>query len=311
MGILTLERLAPSGRLAAAFRARTSENAPSTHLGEYRSNSQGATYGCAPRRPRRGEDPETESRIRYTAFQTHQRGGWVLGEDRNTNANTNGPIRVLLADDQTLFREGLAGILASYGGMEVIAEVPNDAEALRLVGELSPDVLIMQVQMPFQRALQTLKAMRSFADPPKVVIVTMFESPRYVRGLTGVGASAYLLKTSSSEHLVAAVRAAVLDPSSENAVVGMPRQMLEGTEEGVESVLSARELEILLLSARGLSNHQIASSLNLSEATVKRHLANIYPKMGVGSRGEAAREALMRDWITIEEVTERPPGEGG
>src|SRR5215207_7610993 len=123
--------------------------------------------------------------------------------------------------------------------MEVIAEVPNDAEALRLVGELSPDVVIMQVQMPFERARDTLKAMRSFPDPPKVVLVTMFESPHYVRGLTGVGASAYLLKTSSSEHLVAAVRAAVLDPKSENAVVGIPHSMLEGAEEGIDSVLSA------------------------------------------------------------------------
>jgi DNA-binding NarL/FixJ family response regulator len=211
-----------------------------------------------------------------------------LGEDLNTNANTNGgPIRVLLADDQTLFREGLAGILASYGGMEVIAEVPNDAEALRLVGELSPDVVIMQVQMPFERAKETLQAMRAFPDPPKVVIVTKLESPRYVRGLTGVGASAYLLKTASSEHLVAAVRAAALDPASENAVVGIPRSTLESTEEGIESVLSARELEILLLAARGLSNHQIASSLHLAEGTVKRHLANVYPKMGVSSRSEA------------------------
>jgi DNA-binding NarL/FixJ family response regulator len=238
-----------------------------------------------------------------------------LGENRNvavnTNVNTNGLIRVLLADDHTMFREGLAGVLASYGGMEVIAEVPNDEKALELARELSPDVIIMQVQLPFERAKETLKAMRSFPDPPKVVIVTMFESPRYVRGLTGVGARAYVLKTSSSEHLVAAVRAAVLDPASENAVVGMPRSMLEGTEEGVESVLSARELEILLFTARGLSNHQIASSLNLAEATVKRHLANIYPKMGVGSRGEAAREALMRDWITIEEITDRASGEGG
>jgi DNA-binding NarL/FixJ family response regulator len=234
-----------------------------------------------------------------------------MGEDRTTNVKASGPIRVLLADDHTMFREGLAGILASYDGMEIVAEVPNDAEALRLAGDLSPDVVIMQVQMPFQRAKQTLKAMRAFPDPPKVVIVTMFESPTYLRGLTGVGASAYLLKTSSAEHLVAAIRAAVLDPLSENAVVGMPRSMLEGTEEGFESVLSARELEILLLAARGLSNHQIASSLHLSEATVKRHLANIYPKMGVGSRGEAAREALMREWITIEEVTERAPGEGG
>ena len=227
-----------------------------------------------------------------------------MGEDRTTNVKASGPIRVLLADDHTMFREGLASILASYGGLEVIAEVPNDAEALRLVGELSPDVVIMQVQMPFERAKQTLKAMRSFPDPPKVVIVTRFESPRYVRGLTGMGASAYLLKTSSSEHLVAAISAAVLDPLSENAVVGMPGKMLEATEEGVESVLTARELEILLLSARGLSNEHIASSLYLSEATVKRHLANIYPKMGVTSRGEAAREALMREWITIEEITE-------
>jgi DNA-binding NarL/FixJ family response regulator len=224
------------------------------------------------------------------------------------NRNTNGPIRVLLADDHTMFRQGLARILASYGGMEVVAEVPNDAEALKLARELSADVVIMQVQMPFERAIETLKAMRSFSDPPKVVIVTMFESPRYLRGLTGVGASAYVLKTSSSEHLVAAVRAAALDPTSENAVVGMPRQMLEGTEEGVESVLSARELEILLLAARGLSNHQIASSLHLAEGTVKRHLANMYPKMGVSSRGEASREALLREWITIEELTAEEEG---
>ena len=216
----------------------------------------------------------------------------------------SGPIRVLLADDHTMFREGLASILASYGGLAVVAEVPNDAEALRLVGELSPDVVIMQVQLPFQRAKQTLKAMRAFPDPPKVVIVTRFESPRYVRGLSGVGVSAYLLKTSSSEHLVAAISAAVLDPLSENAVVGMPGKMLEATEEGVESVLTARELEILLLAARGLSNEHIASSLYLSEATVKRHLANIYPKMGVTSRGEAAREAILREWITIEEIAE-------
>jgi DNA-binding NarL/FixJ family response regulator len=224
--------------------------------------------------------------------------------------NTNGPIRVLLADDHTMFRQGLAGILASYGGMEVVAEAPNDAEALKRARELSPDVVIMQVQMPFEKAIETLEALRSFSDPPKVVIVTMFESPRYLRGLTGVGASAYLLKTSSAEHLVAAIRAAVLDPASENAVVGMPQNMLEGTEEGIDSVLSARELEIVLLAARGLSNHQIATSLNLSEATVKRHLANIYPKMGVGSRGEAAREALLREWITIEELTEPDPEEG-
>jgi DNA-binding NarL/FixJ family response regulator len=81
----------------------------------------------------------------------------------------------------------------------------------------------------------------------------MFESPRYVRGLTGVGASAYVLKSSSSEHLVAAVRAAALDPRSENVVVGMPRGMLEDARSGTDGIITARELEILLLAARGLS----------------------------------------------------------
>src|SRR5918995_1431583 len=157
----------------------------------------------------------------------------------------SGPIRVLLADDHTMFRQGLAGVLASYGSMEIVAEVPNDADALELARELSPDVVIMQVQMPFQRAVETLEAMRSFPKAPKVVIVTMFESPRYIRALTGVGASAYVLKSASSEHL--------------------------------------------------------------SEATVKRHLANVYVKMAVHSRSEASKEALLREWITIEEVTESNP----
>jgi DNA-binding NarL/FixJ family response regulator len=216
-------------------------------------------------------------------------------------------ISVLLADDHTMFRQGLATILASYGGVEVLGEVPNDAEALRLVGELSPDVVIMQVQMPFERAKESLARMRALPYPPKVIVVTMFEEPRYVRSLMELGASAYLVKTSSSEHLVAAVRAAVFDPRAKNAVVGMPPAMLEESRDGVEGVLSARELELLLLAARGLSNQQIAASTYLAEATVKRHLANVYKKMGVSSRGEAARKALLRDWITIEEITHSDP----
>jgi DNA-binding NarL/FixJ family response regulator len=223
--------------------------------------------------------------------------------------NADGPIRVLLADDHTMFRQGLAAILASCGAVEVVAEVPNDEEALNLARDLSPDVVIMQVQMPFERAVETLEAMRSFPDAPKVVIVSMFERPEYVRGLTGVGASAYLLKTSSSEHLVAAVRAAVIDTASRAAVVGMPEEMLEESGTGAEGVISARELEILLLAARGLSNEGIASSLHIAESTVKRHLANLYQKMGVTSRGEASKEALLREWITIEEITQPDPGE--
>lgn len=225
----------------------------------------------------------------------------IRGTEREGEAR---PMRVLLADDHTMFRQGLAGVLASYGGMEVVGEVPNGEDALKLARELEPDVVVMQVQLPFERAKETLRRMRAFVRPPKVVITTMFEDARYVRELMGLGASAYLLKSTSAEHLIAAMRAAVFDPKGEHVVVEMPPSMLEESRAGEAGVLSARELEVILLAARGLSNRQISRSLHLSEATVKRHLANIYPKMGVSSRGEAARKALAENWITIEDVTE-------
>jgi DNA-binding NarL/FixJ family response regulator len=184
-----------------------------------------------------------------------------------------------------------------------VAEVPNDQEALALPQYEKPDVVIMQVQMPFERSKESLLKMREISPAPKVVLVTMFEDPRYVRELMRLGASAYLLKSVSVEHLTGAVRAAVLDPEGRNVVVGMPQEMIEEVEEGARGVLSVREMEILVLVARGLSNRQIASALRVSEDTVKRHLANAYPKMGVVSRSEAVRKALFENWITIEDIT--------
>jgi DNA-binding NarL/FixJ family response regulator len=149
-------------------------------------------------------------------------------EDRNPND----PIKVLLADDHTLFRRGIAGLLASYGGLEVIAEVPNDQVALRLAQQQKPDVVLTQVQMPFERAKESLLKMRDISPAPKVVIVTMFEEPRYVRELMELGTSAYVLKSVSVEHLVGAVRAAVFDPNGHHVVVGMPRPPRSSVEEG-------------------------------------------------------------------------------
>jgi DNA-binding NarL/FixJ family response regulator len=214
------------------------------------------------------------------------------------------PIKVLLADDHTMFREGLAGLLASYGGMEVVGSSPNGEEAVALAERTRPDVVIMQVQVPFEKARAILARMRAIRPPPKVVIVTMFESPRYLRELMSLGASAYIIKSASTRHLIGAVRAAVFDPKGENVVVGMPRGMLEEAREGSGGVLSARELEILLLAARGLSNHDISEKLYLAEATVRRHLANTYSKMEVSSRSEATRKALSEGWITVSDVTE-------
>ena len=145
------------------------------------------------------------------------------------NLHKTGPIRVLLADDHTMFRQGLAGVLASYPSIEVIADVPNDADALKLARELSPDVVIMQVQLPVDRAVETLKAMRAFPEPQGHNSHHVRE-PALHQGVNR-GGGERLLKTTSSDHLVAAVRAAVLDPG-EGHRRWDTKEMLESTQEG-------------------------------------------------------------------------------
>lgn len=224
---------------------------------------------------------------------------------QDQNRNASGTIKILLADDHTMFREGIASVLDGYGGMVLVGQSSNDGGAVELARLTKPDVVLMQVQVPISRAKENLLRMRGEVDPPpKVIIVTMLEDPHYVRELMEVGVSAYIVKSASAEHLVAAVRTAILDPMSKNVVVGMPLEILEEAEGGSGGVLSARELEILLLAARGLSNHQIAKSLGVAEGTIKRHLSNTYEKMGVRSRGEATRKALSEEWITIQDVTD-------
>jgi DNA-binding NarL/FixJ family response regulator len=221
------------------------------------------------------------------------------------------PTRILLADDHTMFREGLANLLTAYGGLEVVSQTTNDEGAVALAREKKPDVVIMQVQMPFEKAKEALDRMRALKPAPKVIIVTMFEDPAIMRELLRLGASGYILKSSSSTQLISAIRVAAFASEKGNIVIGLPRQLLEQSEEGAEGKLSVRELEILLLAARGLSNRQIATRVRLAEGTVKRHLTNTYHKMGVGSRGEAARKALQEEWITLSEITEEDLTEGG
>ena len=211
---------------------------------------------------------------------------------------------VLLADDHTMFREGLAKLLTAYGGLEVVGETANDDGVVALAREQKPDVVIMEARVPFEEARGFLDEMRRVEPRPKVIIVTMFDDSAMMRNFLRLGVSGYVLKSSSTTQLVSAIRAAAFAPERGNVVVGMPRAMLEEMEEGPESPLSVRELEILLLASRGLSNRQIAARVHLTEGTVKRHLSNTYHKMGVGSRGEAARKALQEDWITVGEITD-------
>jgi DNA-binding NarL/FixJ family response regulator len=206
--------------------------------------------------------------------------------------------RVLLADDHAMFRQGVREMLSTDEEIEVVGEAENGREAVALAERLKPDVVLLDVEMPVMGARQAMERILGNSLTPRVIIVTMHDDPRLVRELIGLGASAYLVKSATMEELHTAVHTAASSPAGN--VIIPPRTFRDPAE---TDVLSRRELEVLLMVARGMSNQQIAISLHLSEATVKRHLANLYPKIGVSSRGEAVRMALSKEWITSRDIT--------
>ena len=212
-------------------------------------------------------------------------------------------IKVLLADDHAMFRQGIKEMLSTDGEIEVIGEAENGQQAVALAREPRPDVVILDVEMPVMGAKQAMERMLENSPPPRVVIVTMYDDPRLVRELIGLGAVAYLVKSATMKELHTAVHTAAnspLGPEKDVVIVAPPKAFRNPAE---ADGLSERELEVLLMVARGMSNQQIAISLHLSEATVKRHLANIYPRIGVSSRGEAVSKALFNRWITARDIT--------
>ena len=215
-------------------------------------------------------------------------------------------IRVHLADDHSMFRDGLKAILSSREGVEVVGQSSTGGEdTIALVEENKPDVVIAQIDQDLKTAREVLSRIRSASPRSKIVVLTVFDSLHYLQALAKMGIDAYLHKTSSTEELLATVDAASRDPGGGNVVVSMPRGLIErlGEEPAAAGALSERETEVVVLAARGLSNARIARELHLADATVKRHLANVYQKIGVRSRSEAVRTALMEQWIGLGEIT--------
>ena len=138
----------------------------------------------------------------------------------------------------------------------------------------------------------------------------MFDNLNYLKALSRLGIDAYLHKTSSTEELIATIDAVSHWSDEQNMVISMPRGLLERMDKEPVGALSERETEVLVLVARGLSNEQIAQELYIAPATISRHLANIYQKIGVRSRSEAVRTALMEQWIGLSEITEAADGDG-
>jgi DNA-binding NarL/FixJ family response regulator len=208
-------------------------------------------------------------------------------------------IRVLLADDHAMFRQGVSEMLSTDGEIEVVGEAENGQEAVVLARRLEPDVVLLDVEMPGMGAKEAMEIMLGNSPSPRVIIVTMHDDPGLVRELIGLGATAYLVKSATIEELHTAVHTAASSPAGD--VIIRP-ETLENP--AAADGISGRELEVLLMVARGMSNQQIAISLHLSEATIKRHLANIYPRIGVSSRGEAVRMALSKEWISPRDITD-------
>jgi len=220
-------------------------------------------------------------------------------------------IRVHLADDHTMFREGLEAIFSSRGGIEVVGRSSTGGEdTIALIEENKPDVVITQIDTDLHTAREVLSKIRWASPDSRIVVLTMSENLRYLKALSKFGIDAYIHKSSSSEELLATIEANNRQPGGENVVVSMPRGLLERLGEEPVGALSERETEVVVLAARGLPNARIAEELGISEATVKRHLANVYQKIGVRSRSEAVRMALMEQWIGIGEITRAADGGG-
>ena len=214
-------------------------------------------------------------------------------------------VRVHLADDHIVFREGLEAILAARQDVEVVGRSSTGQEAAALVEQTKPDLVITQLDMELQTAQEILSGIREASPESKIVVLTMFDNLHYLKALSTMGIDAYIHKSSSSKEVVATIDALGRGQGGDNVVISLPRGSLERLGEGPIGSLSERETEVLVLAARGFSNDQIASHLHLAPSTVKRHLANIYQKIGVRSRSEAVRMALMEQWIGLSEITQK------
>jgi DNA-binding NarL/FixJ family response regulator len=206
------------------------------------------------------------------------------------------PITIVVADDHNLFRSGVVELLESVPEFEIVGEAATGDAAISLSAGHKPHILILDVEMPGPGSVATIHKVTEASPGTRVIVLTMHDDPDLVRTLFDAGAAGYLIKSSGRQELVAAISAACRDENS--VVLAVSRQTLLGLgSEAVQardaSLLSPREIEILLLVADARSNRDIATALYISEGTVKRHLANVYSKLGATSRIDAVRKALV------------------
>jgi len=228
------------------------------------------------------------------------------------------PPRVVIADDQALVRIGFRMILTARG-IDVVGEAADGVEAVSAVRRLRPDVVLMDIRMPNMDGLEATRRVLEEAPECRVLMLTTFDLDRYVYAALAAGASGFLLKDVTPEHLAAAVRLvntgdALLAPSITRRLVERFASDVPGHGQGVRApaihrdltALTPRELEVLTLMGHGLSNAELADELTLSEATVKTHVAHVFGKLGLRDRAQAVVLAYETGLVSPGDQTARP-----
>jgi len=208
-------------------------------------------------------------------------------------------IRVILADDHAVVRKGIRDFLTESTDIDVIAEASNGDEAIALIDQHRPDVAVLDIQMPKRSGIEVCRHIRAEQWPVGILILTAYDDDPYVLAVLQAGANGYVLKTADADELVRAVHdvhegKSALDPNIARKL--MTQLSSQAAARPVES-LTAREMDVLKLAARGYTNKAIAAQLSISDRTVQGHLANIFSKLHVATRTEAVMRAVSLGWI--------------
>jgi DNA-binding NarL/FixJ family response regulator len=216
-------------------------------------------------------------------------------------------IRVLIADDHRIVRQGLRHVCELAGDLAVVGEAEDGQEAVKMARQLQPDVILMDINMPLLDGVQATQRVLETDLPTRVIILTMFRQDRYVFEAIKAGARGYLLKNVDEDDLVAAIRAvhrgdALINPGMAVKLLDEFRRLsqMDSDAEDMEG-LTPGEMEVLRLVAQGIDNKAVAEQLALSERTVANRLSGIYEKLQVNNRTQAALVALRRGWATLEQ----------
>ena len=218
-----------------------------------------------------------------------------------------GKIKILIADDHAVVREGTRRILEQEQDLEVVAEASDGEDAVRQATSFKPDVAIIDIAMPKLDGIEATKQIKVLCPAITVLILSAYDDDQFIFSLLEAGAAGYLLKSVHGRELVDAVRAvyageSVLHPSVARKVLNRFARIPDKPREKEPlEVLSEREMEVLRLVTKGLSNKDIAKELYLSIRTVQGHLGNIFNKLQVGSRTEAVVRALKEGWVTLDD----------